>query len=71
MARAALGWRAEDAAQAASVSRMTVARFEAGKQIADQSADALQAAFENAGVEFIPAGVRSATGGEGVRLRAS
>ncbi|WP_417592536.1 helix-turn-helix domain-containing protein [Parasphingorhabdus sp.] len=52
MARAALGWRAQDLADAANVHRITVARFEAGDDIADDSAKALQGALEAQGVKF-------------------
>lgn len=73
MARAALGWRADDTASAAGISRLTVARFETGATVAAELLDAMRAAYEAAGVEFIAAGsvVRAGStgGGEGVRLR--
>lgn len=52
MARAALKWSFEDLAEAAGVSRMTVARFESGKDIAGDSLEAMQAALESHGVQF-------------------
>ncbi|RYG86129.1 MAG: XRE family transcriptional regulator [Alphaproteobacteria bacterium] len=68
MARAALGWRTADTAEASKVSRITVARFELGQPIAAESLAAILAAYEGAGVVFIADGERSAKGGAGVRL---
>ena len=63
-----LGWSQSDLAKAANVSRQTVADFERGarKPIANNSAS-IKSAFEEAGIEFIPAN----GGGPGVRLARS
>jgi transcriptional regulator with XRE-family HTH domain len=54
MARAALNWSLEDAAEAAGVSRRTVLRFERDhRDIKPQLIQAIRNAFENAGVRFI------------------
>ena len=52
MARAGLGWRAKDLAAAAGVGSATVARFELGKSIADDSRDKLEKALCDAGAQF-------------------
>jgi transcriptional regulator with XRE-family HTH domain len=52
MARAALGWRAADLAEAAGVHRVTVARYESGEAIDAQSLSAMQTAFADRGVLF-------------------
>ena len=52
MARSGLGWRAQDLADRAGVGYATVARFEAGSTIADESRDKLRAAMEAAGAKF-------------------
>jgi transcriptional regulator with XRE-family HTH domain len=59
MARAALRWTLEDVALRAGVNRMTVSRFEIeqGTPIPVTLA-AIRQAFEQAGIEFIPSGVR-------------
>jgi len=58
-ARALLGWSQEELSVAASVSRKTIADFEADKRTAyDRTLRDLRAALEEAGVEFIPQGVR-------------
>ena len=65
MARAALDLGVRDLAALAKVSPNTVARFERGYMLYARTAAAIQAALEEAGVEFIfPNG-----GGPGVRLR--
>ena len=67
-ARALLAWSQEDLAQAADVSIPTIKRLEAqdgplgGR---DATGSKIQAALENAGVEFI----EENGGGQGVRLR--
>lgn len=65
MARAALGWGVRDIAAAADVSPDTVARLERGEELRDRTVSAIRAAFETAGIEFIPEN----GGGAGVRLR--
>ena len=57
MARAALGWRAKDLSDAAGVGTATIARFELGSDIANESRDKMRAAFEAAGVNFVERGV--------------
>jgi transcriptional regulator with XRE-family HTH domain len=52
MARAALGWRMEDVAKAAKVAAGTVVRFEAGEELKPRTVEAIQLAYESAGVEF-------------------
>jgi transcriptional regulator with XRE-family HTH domain len=65
MARAALQIGVRDLATLAKVSASTVARFEAGEELKERTIDAIRAALEKAGVEFIP----EDDGGPGVRLR--
>ena len=52
MARAGLGWGIRDLARAAKVSLDTVVRFERGEVLRERTVEALQRAFEVAGVEF-------------------
>lgn len=66
MARAALSWGVRDLAAAAKVSPDTVARLERGETLYPRTIEAMRAAFEAAGVEFIPEN----GGGVGVRLKA-
>ena len=66
MARAALSWGVRDLAAAAKVSPDTVARLERGETLYPRTIEAIRAAFEAAGVEFIPEN----GGGVGVRLKA-
>ena len=65
MARAALNWGVRDLASRAQVSTNTIARFERGDPLKGSTIERVQAAFEVAGIEFIPEG----SGGVGVRLR--
>jgi transcriptional regulator with XRE-family HTH domain len=54
MARAALQWSLEDAAEAAGISRRSVLRFERGhRDIKPELIQAIRRAFEAAGVRFI------------------
>ena len=65
MARAALGWSAQELATKAGVGLNTVNRFESGAcQPRGVTLEALRGALESAGVEFI-----AENGGAGVRLR--
>ena len=65
MARAALGLGVREVAEAAKVSPDTVVRLERGETLKERTVDAIRAALEAAGVEFIPEN----GGGAGVRLR--
>jgi hypothetical protein len=59
MARAVLGWGIRDLARHARVGSTTVSRFEAGQGVPiPATVAAMQRAFEAAGIEFIPGGVR-------------
>ncbi|CAN7201464.1 helix-turn-helix transcriptional regulator [Rhizobium sp. LjRoot30] len=58
MARVALDLGVRDLAALAKVAPGTVSRFEAGEELKERTVDALQAALEAAGVEFIEGGVR-------------
>ena len=52
MARAGLGWGIRDLARSAKVSVDTVVRFERGEELRERTIEALQRAFEAAGLEF-------------------
>jgi transcriptional regulator with XRE-family HTH domain len=65
MARAALGLGVRELADLSKVSTDTIVRFERGEDLRTRTIEALQAALEAAGVEFIPEN----GGGAGVRLR--
>ncbi|WP_342666347.1 helix-turn-helix domain-containing protein [Muricoccus aerilatus] len=65
MARAALGLGVREIAEAAKVSPDTVVRLERGEALRERTVDAIRAALEAAGVEFIAEN----GGGAGVRLR--
>jgi transcriptional regulator with XRE-family HTH domain len=65
MARAALGWGVRELAEKSGVTANTVSRIENGADAKLSTMNALQAAFEAAGVEFIPEN----GGGPGVRLK--
>jgi transcriptional regulator with XRE-family HTH domain len=59
MARGALGWSIQDLAGKANIGRMTVSRFELEQGTPTRATLALiRQTFEQAGVEFIPGGVR-------------
>jgi transcriptional regulator with XRE-family HTH domain len=66
MARAALELGVRELAEMAKVSTNTLTRFERGEPLRDRTIDAIRAALEAAGVEFIAEN----GGGPGVRLRA-
>jgi Predicted transcriptional regulator with C-terminal CBS domains len=69
-ARALAGWKRDQLAQAAGTTERTIARIEDGQSVPRAStAQAIRAALESAGVEFIPAGQYQGDGGPGVRLR--
>jgi transcriptional regulator with XRE-family HTH domain len=65
MARAALGWGVRELAEKAGVTANTVTRIENGADAKQSTIDALMAALETGGVQFIPEN----GGGAGVRLR--
>jgi transcriptional regulator with XRE-family HTH domain len=65
MARAALQIGIRDLAELAKVSASTIARFEAGEELKERTIDALRAALESVGIEFIAEN----GGGPGVRLK--
>lgn len=64
MARVALGWGTRELAKNVGVSPDTIARLERGERLRESTVDVIQAAFENAGLEFIPEN----GGGVGVRF---
>lgn len=69
-ARALLGWKQTDLAEAAGVSEISVKNIERGATDARGSTlGKIQSAFEAAGLEIIPAGGASLDGGNGVRFR--
>jgi transcriptional regulator with XRE-family HTH domain len=66
MARAALNLGVRELATAAEVSTNTITRLERGESLYPRTIDAIRAALETAGVEFIAEN----GGGAGVRLKA-
>ena len=58
MARVALNWTTSELAEYAGVGRATVARFELGNAVADESAARVRVAFEAAGATFSASGDR-------------
>lgn len=65
-ARGLLDWTGDDLAREAKVALNTVRKFEAGKTVPmPNNLSAIQAAFERAGISFIPENGE----GAGVRLR--
>jgi transcriptional regulator with XRE-family HTH domain len=67
-ARALLGWRQDDIARAAKISVATIRRIESQEELSTGNVSTLlkiQAAFEQAGVQFID---EDETGGFGVRM---
>lgn len=69
-ARAMLGWRQADLAEAAGLSEISIKNVERGATDARGSTlSKIQTAFEKAGVEIIPAGSPSLKGGPGLRLK--
>jgi transcriptional regulator with XRE-family HTH domain len=65
MARAALKFSVRDLAAAARVGANTVVRLEANEKLQERTVEAIRAALESAGVEFIAEN----SGGAGVRLK--
>ena len=70
MARAALGWSLTRLASEAGIGRATAARFEGGESVQSESIVAMERAITSAGVNLIAQGVKSESGGVGVRLQA-
>jgi transcriptional regulator with XRE-family HTH domain len=66
MARAALNLGVRELATAANVSTNTITRLERGESLYPRTVDAIRAALEASGIEFIPEN----GGGAGVRLKA-
>ncbi|RUU81275.1 helix-turn-helix transcriptional regulator [Mesorhizobium sp. M7A.F.Ca.MR.362.00.0.0] len=64
MARAALGWGIRELAEVARVATQTITRLEQGDHLKPKTLEAIRAAFEAAGIEFISQN----GGGPGVRL---
>jgi transcriptional regulator with XRE-family HTH domain len=67
-ARALLGWRQEDIAKAAKISVATIRRIESQEELLTGNVSTLlkiQAAFEQAGIQFID---EDETGGLGLRM---
>jgi transcriptional regulator with XRE-family HTH domain len=67
-ARALLGWRQDDIAQAAKISVATIRRIESQEELSTGNVSTLlkiQGAFEEAGVQFVD---EDETGGFGVRM---
>jgi transcriptional regulator with XRE-family HTH domain len=67
-ARALLGWRQEDIAEAAKISVATIRRIESQEELLTGNISTLlkiQAAFEQAGIQFID---DDETGGFGLRM---
>jgi transcriptional regulator with XRE-family HTH domain len=67
-ARALLGWRQEDIAEAAKISVATIRRIESQEELMTGNVSTLlkiQAALEQAGIQFID---EDETGGFGLRL---
>jgi transcriptional regulator with XRE-family HTH domain len=62
MARAALGWRASDLADASGVHRVTVARYERGDEVDAKTLQAMRTALEREGVLFSTRSGRVAVG---------
>lgn len=71
MARAALGWSLTNLAAQAGIGRATVARFELGEVVQQDSVTAIASAFSEAGLQLVAAGEVSKSGGQGVRFRNS
>jgi predicted transcriptional regulator len=69
-ARVLLGWSQQDVAERAGIALNTLNNIERGVVDPRKSTwDRVVQVFTDAGIEFIPAGSASLTGGEGVRMR--
>ncbi|OAO02580.1 hypothetical protein A8B75_11605 [Sphingomonadales bacterium EhC05] len=58
MARVGLGWRAKDLAEKADVGTATLARFELGKDISDESLQKITTTLKAQGVQFTASRLR-------------
>ncbi len=67
MARAALQIGVRELAESAMVSTNTITRFEKGEDLKDRTVNAIRAALESAGVQFLDNGTVST--GPGVALK--
>lgn len=56
MARAALRWSLDDLAAASGLGRATLARFELGNTVANETAAKIRVAFEQERVKFVDTG---------------
>lgn len=70
LGRTAVGWSANDLAEAAGVSANTVLRFEGGADVRFSTVNAMREALERKGVQFIGPEQNSPTGGPGIRFSA-
>lgn len=68
MARAGLGWSAQDLADKAGVAVNTIRRFENGADALGDTLAKIETALVAGGIIFIDGGEVSANGGPGVRL---
>ena len=68
LGRTALGWSAQQLADAAAVSVNTVTKFERGGDARLSTVAAIKQALEYVGVELVSEGQDSTSGGEGVRF---
>lgn len=59
MARAALGWTLDDLAEASSVGRRTIAKFEGGGTVVPETVEKLRAIFVANGIAFTNGGQRA------------
>ena len=65
MARAALGWTAQELAERAKINLNTVSRFESGREVKSGTLARIETAFAAAGIVLIDEDIQ---GGPGVRL---
>lgn len=68
-ARGILGWSVRDLAEKAGVGVNTVSRFENSGEAMHSTVLKMQAAMEEAGIEFIAEGSSSMSGGAGIRKK--
>jgi transcriptional regulator with XRE-family HTH domain len=69
-ARGLLRWSQAELQARSKVTKPTIANFELEtRQPYERTLDAIQGAFEKAGIEFIPEGETSEDGGDGLRFK--